>query len=474
MMATQIQPFSEIDPSKFEDINPAQFITFTLQNTLTNRRHLHFPLIRVAVLDSPTASYEGDLPVIAAIVVPRNRETDWTFCTESGHKQLLFKLGTVSRLILIGNIPPAQGPSIYKRRTIDPVKQELLENELIPLLLPLHPKSSPISDDGSPKTLFLMDDDDVAYRVTVSKFLGPVVGEFLVEDIELVGYDDRNKQLRRRLRFKRMPQVVQSQALLLPIIGYDEATTQTDLESLRKIEDATFEPDTEILVHHYLIPMVSGLSVAASNINMLVSPRALCLGVGGGVLLTFLDTHFAFEVTGLEADPVVLDVATKYFGFNKTGSMRLVIGDAIEMIQNFPPYKSSAYRHEFADTTNYPPAKFDIIFVDLDSSDARLGFCSPPREFVKKPVIEGLRSLLDDCGVVIINVFHLDEELYGTLVKELKENFHKVYKVNVENEDYFVVVATVSEAPPDEVENIFLKKLKAAIPETYMDSIVEL
>ncbi|KAL4571332.1 hypothetical protein LXL04_018090 [Taraxacum kok-saghyz] len=99
-----------------------------------------------------------------------------------------------------------------------------------------------------------MDDDDVAYCVTVSKFLGPVVGEFLVEDIEPVGYDDRNKQLRRRLRFKRMPQVVQSQALLLPIIGYDEATTQTDLESLRKIEDATFEPDTEILVHHYLIP----------------------------------------------------------------------------------------------------------------------------------------------------------------------------------------------------------------------------
>ncbi|KAL4571576.1 hypothetical protein LXL04_018338 [Taraxacum kok-saghyz] len=457
MMTTPIQPFTEIDPGKLEAITPSQFLTFTMPHPI----HLH-RLLRVAVCDSPLANADDSSPSISVVFVPKNRETDWNFCTESGHMQLLLKL-RVSRLILIGDLPPHQGPSIYK---LPPVSQtaekERLLNELKPLMIPLLPKSIFTSDNGLRKIVFLTAVEDAAYRVTVAKVASPIVGEFLVEDVELVGFSDRNKQLRRRLRFKRMPKVIQSQALLVPIIGDDEATTQTDLESLRNIESATFEPDTRVLVHHYLIAMVSCLSLIASHLAQFFRPKALCFGIGGGVLLSFLDTQMKFEVTGVEIDPMVIMASTFHFGFNRLNSIRLIIKDAIETIQNFP--------------NREPPKveKFDVIFVDLDSSDAKIGFCAPPQEFCKKHVFEGLRLLLDEQGGLIMNVVPLNKVFYETLVKELKEIFHKVYEIDVKNADNFVVMAIVS--PPSFVtfEYLFLNKLKSLIPGTYWNSVVEL
>ncbi|CAH1438116.1 unnamed protein product [Lactuca virosa] len=493
-MTTQFELLSEIDPSKFEAVTPSQFITFTMVNSLNHRRWLHAPALRVAVLDSPMAKADDESPIIAAVIVPRNRETDWTFCTESGHFQLLFKFHGVSRLFLIGNIPPHLGASVYKPLPVlDSEEQEKLKNELKPLLMSWYPKKS--TDNDFPETLFLTDEDDVAYRVTLAKFLSPIVGEFLVEDVELVGGDDRNKQLRRRLRFKRMPKVIQSEALLIPIIPYDEATTLTNLESLRSIEGAKFNADTTVLVQQYLVPMVAGMFLIASHLNERIhqslAPTALYLGVGGGVLLNFLDTEMGFVVTGVEADAMVISAARFHFGLNNSGFNRLIVGDAIETIQNFPPPKPEEDSDELKVDDDIPEGdkddskvdenvpqeyhpKFDVILVDLDSSEAKNGFSAPPPEFVKKPVFESLRSLLDDHGVLIIHVVSLNQVFYTTLVEELKENFHKVFGIDVGKQDNSVVMATVS--PPSSIDddNDFLKKLKSVTPGTNMDSIVEL
>ncbi|KAI3750911.1 hypothetical protein L2E82_21825 [Cichorium intybus] len=164
---TPPQPFAPPDPSVFEAITPGQFVSFTTANTLNHKRLLHFPVLRVAVLDSPLAKDDNESPSIAAMLVPKNREIDWNFCTESGHRQLLFNFPNVSRLILIINMPPHQGPSVYKLGPItDSVEQEKVETELKPLLMPLHPKVS--SDKSLPETPFLTYENDVAYRVTVA------------------------------------------------------------------------------------------------------------------------------------------------------------------------------------------------------------------------------------------------------------------------------------------------------------------
>ncbi|KAL4576760.1 hypothetical protein LXL04_012859 [Taraxacum kok-saghyz] len=456
MMATPIRPFPEIEPEKFEAITPSQFITFTTQNTLSHRRLLHFPLLRVAVLDSPTAKADDESPVIAAMVVPRNLETDWNFCTESGHNHLLFKFPNISRLILIGNNPPPYTRlADYKHPPpTDSMERQILQKELKPLLMSMHPKVS--FNQGLPETLFFTSEDDVAYRVTVAKIAGPIVGEFIVEDIELVG----NKELRRRMRFKRTPNLIQSEALLVPFISYDEATTQTGLESLRKTETAYFEADTTVLGLQYLIAMVSGLFLTSSHLNLLFTPKALCLGIGGGVLLNFLDTQMGFEVTGVEIDPMVVSAAIVHFGLNKSGSIRLIVGDAIKSIQNFPPRKPTDESKVNKDVVD---AKFDVVFVDLDSNEDKNTFCAPPTEFVKKPVFEGLRSLLNDHGVLIMNVVPLNKLFYKNLVKELKEIFHKVYEIDIGDEVNFVVMATVSPTSSDNNDNEFMKKLKSIL-----------
>ncbi|CAH1435409.1 unnamed protein product [Lactuca virosa] len=397
-MVMSFQPFNVIEPWVFETITPSQFITFTMPNPLNHRRLLHALVIRVAVLDSPIATADDEVPLIAAMIVPNHRETDWNFCTESGHLQLLYDSHNVSRLILIGNNPPPNPePSIYIRPQVTgPLEKQRLENELKPLLMALHPK-------------------------------GLLLVNFVVEDVELEGNRDRSKMLRRRLRFKRMPNLIQSQVPLIHVIGDDEATTQVDLESLRKIVNAKFDVDTTVLVHPYLPPMVAGLFLIASHLNERIqqgfTPRALCLGIGGGVLLSFLKTQLGFDVIGVEADKVVLTAATKHFGFNKSGSIRLIVGDAIEVIQNFPSQKikgdidGSKVNNDVLDT------KFDVAMVDLDSNEAQNGISAPPPEFVKKPVFKAARSLLDDHGVLIINVVPLNELFYTTLVKDLKDTF---------------------------------------------------
>ncbi|KAL4576757.1 hypothetical protein LXL04_012856 [Taraxacum kok-saghyz] len=474
-MVMSFQPFTVIEPWVFETITPSQFLTFTMPNPLNHRRLLHALVLRVAVLDSPLATADDEVPVIAAMIVPNHRETDWNFFTESGQLQLLYDSHNVSRLILIGNNPPPNAePSVYIRPPgTDPLEKQRLENELKPLLMALHPKVS--FHYRLPETIFLTYEDDVVYRVTIAKLVGPIVGEFIVEDVELEGNRDKSKKLRRRLRFKRMPNLIQSQAPIVPVIGDDEATTQVNLESLRKIVNAKFEVDTRVLVQPYLTPMVAGLFLIGSHLNERIqqgfTPKALCLGVGGGLLLSFLNNQLGFEVVGVEADKVVLNAATQYFGFNKLGSIRVVIGDAIEVIQNFPPRKTNGDADDSNDVKN---GKFDVVMVDLDSREAKNGISAPPPEFVKKPVIKAARSLVDDHGVLIINVVPLNELFYTTLIKELKDSFRKVYGIDVGNQGNFVVMAIVSPTSSNDHGNDFLKKLRSVIPGSFIDSIVEL
>ncbi|CAH1438113.1 unnamed protein product [Lactuca virosa] len=459
---------------KFQTLKPSQFLTFTVANTLNHRCHLHTPRIRVAVLDSPIAAAVDRLPKIAAMIVPEHRETDWKFCTESGQLQILFNFQDLSRLILIGNdLALNPQPCIYVRPpAIDTVDRKKLQKELRSLVTALHPKVC--FQNGSPETVFLNYEDDLVCRVNIDKFFGAFVGEFVVEDVQLGSNSENKKELRRRLRFKRMPNLIQSQVSLVPILDDGDSNAELDLESLRKMKNVKFEVDTRVLVHPYLIPMVSGIFLIASHLNERIqqgiTPRALCLGVGGGALLTFLNTQLGFEVVGVEVDDAVLIAAKQYFGLNNDNSIQLIAGDAIDVIQNFATKEEETDDSDSEVKIDGLNAKFDVVMVDLDSSEFQNGSCAPPQEFVKKSVFDAARLLLNDHGVFIMNVVPLDEEFYETLIAELKDAFHKVYETDVDKEDNFVLMATVS--PPtfsNGDDNAFLEKLKSVIPGGYMD-----
>ncbi|KAG5557074.1 hypothetical protein RHGRI_007360 [Rhododendron griersonianum] len=455
-----------IDQGTFESLVPSRFTTFTFPNPSSSSslspNPLHTPLLRVAVLDSPT---QPTTPLIAAMLVPTHRESDWTFSTHSGHLLLLLASHHhhhISRLILIGNLPSSPHPTPYTR----PIQSlSHIQDALTPLLLALSPKSS--FQHGLPEIPFLDYEDDLIRSAVVDTCVGSCVGEMSVEDVELEG-----RGFRRRLRFKRMPNLIQTQVKIVPI----DRSSDVGFAGLGDL--GLFRLDMGSLVQPYLGPMVASLSVIGSCLERRVRDgfrlKALCLGVGGGALVTFLNDQLGFEVVGVEADEVVLTVARKYFGLRESKFVRVCVGDGIRLVQQIAGQGENANCDSLSDCFGVKlDSIFDVIMVDLDSSDARMGTMAPPLEFVEKSVLRAARLVVSDHGILVINVIPPSRSFYEKLVSELQEFFVELYEIDVGNGENFVFIATASPVETDssDSENSFLTKLKLAINGEFLDSI---
>ena len=457
-----------LDRATFEALVPSRFITFTFPNPISGH------LLRVAVLDSPTPA--TDSPRVAAMLVPHHREHDWIFSTLDGHLQLLLSSPSISRLILAGDLPAADhcSPVIYNRSVNADTESYLvkLQGNLMPLLLALSPKS--FAENGSLEIPFLSYDDNVIGSVIVEKCVGSCVGEMLVEDVEIESTESK-REFRRRLRFKRMPNLIQTEVSIVPAVGSGG------------IGEVEFRLDLGVLVHPYLAPMAASLCLICSYIEERIrtgfTPKALCVGVGGGALLSFLQTQLGFEVFGVEADEIVLSVAERYFGLEVGETIRVFVGDGIEVIEKIgcrvmERNLGSFGVHEvenpcFMNDINQCGTKFDVIMVDLDSSDVCNGVSAPPLDFVQRSVLLSARSALCKLGIFVINVIPPNRSFHEMLIHEFREVFHELYEIDVGNGENYVLIATVS--PIDSTlsgsENAFLVKLKRSISGAYMDSI---
>lgn len=397
------------------------------------------------------------------MLVPSRRESDWVFSTESGHLQLLLNSPGISRLILAGDSRPS--PQIYRRPLEDDVSfrsmNGLLEVSLKPLFLALSPKSC--FELGIPDIPILRYEDNVVSSVVLRTVVGSFVGEMLVEDVEIENEKKcSQREFRRRLRFKRMPNLVQTEVRIVPKVGFGP--------EFGGIGEVEFSPDVGVLVHAYLAPMVASLRLISSHVEERFCsgfmPRALCLGVGGGALLTFLRTQLGFEVLGVEEDGDVLKVGREFFGLEDCDFLKVVVGDAMEFVEKV------AHR-ESAGSLNGVGDKFDVIMVDLDSCDAENVVCAPPLEFRRKCVLLAARSILSDKGILVLNVVPQTSAFYETMKHDLREVFSELYEIDVGNGENFVLVAmgTPNMSSIRDCENSFITKLKLVISGAFMDSI---
>lgn len=330
----------------------------------------------------------------------------------------------------------------------------------MPLLFALTPKSAFDQNNGNgyPEIPFLSYEDEVINSVVLEICVGPCVGEMLIENVELELGSNDGREFRRRLRFKRMPNLIQTQVRIHPISGLDVVG-----DELGGVE---FRVDNGVLVQPYLKPMVAGMTVIGSYLDERIRrglrPKALCLGVGGGALVRFLSDELDFEVLGVEEDEVVLSVGRKYFGLRETDLVRLCVGNGIKLLQKL----------EFGGKDNLG-GKFDVIMVDLDSSDARMGTSAPPFEFIRKSLLLAAREVICQDGILIINVIPAGKSFYETAVTEFQEVFEELYEIDVGNGENKVLVASPSRIKTGSGahENSFHQKLKASIQGSFMDSI---
>ncbi|CAK8571158.1 unnamed protein product [Lathyrus sativus] len=460
------------DVSTFETLTPSRFISITIPNPSSS----YHSLLRVAVLDSPLQPTHE--PRIAAMLVPQGRETDWIFSTKSGHLQLLFTSPLISRFILIGNQPHSDSDSsnhIYHRPLNCSLHHQGFDFEVWskPLLLALSPKS--LFKNGIPDIPILSYQDNLLSSVTIHQCISSHVGEMLIEDVEIdtqsetQNHDCFRREFRRRLRFKRMPNLIQTEVLIVP---------ESDLSSKSLcVENAKFMLDLRVLVHPYLAPMVASLSIINQSIDGRIRnglrPKALCLGVGGGALLSFLAIQLGFEVIGVDSDKEVLKVAKNYFGLEESEFIHLILGDAVKYMKKLA-YQADSELYGFDHLVNGEVAhKFDAIMVDLDSSDIRDGISSPPLEFVRKNVLLAAKLVLSELGILVVNVISPSKSFYDNLVNHFQKVFHDLYKIDVGNGENFMLIATVSPQvfSVEDCSSPFLLQLKSVIPITYINSI---
>ena len=72
------------------------------------------------------------------------------------------------------------------------------------------------------------------------------------------------------------------------------------------------------------------------------SNNILVLGLGGGALCTYLHKEFPLlSIDGVEIDPVMVDLAKKYFGFTPSTNLRAHVADGFQFIKNLANDSSS-------------------------------------------------------------------------------------------------------------------------------------
>jgi hypothetical protein len=374
------------------------------------------------------------------MLVPPGREHDWIFSTEAGHFHLLLTSSSPPffRLVLVGSLPssspkPYTCPDRLPSEGLDPI-----QDSLFPLLLALSPKSA-FEHGCIPQVPFLSFEDDALHILPVEMLQGPSVGEMIIEDVVIQQFNSSTTEIRRRLRFKRMPNLIQSQVRLLPDLAVSSRSS-SDLLSVLNSRSFGLEPGS--LVQPYLAPMVAGLSLiakpAAKKVASEMRPSCLCVGVGGGALLTCLRTKLGFDVYGLEADPVVVEVGKKHFGLVEDELLKIIIGNGIEIIKQYAQEKERANK-----SLEKRPSNFDAIMVDLDAGDVISGVSAPPLEFIEKDVLLAVKSILCKSGVLVMNVIPPSDggSFYRHLVGILSVVFVELYKIDVADNENFVIVA---------------------------------
>lgn len=143
----------------------------------------------------------------------------------------------------------------------------------------------------------------------------------------------------------------------------------------------------------------------------------LILGLGGGDAARLVAERWpGCKIVGVEIDPEIVNLGKKYFGLSGIKNMEVVIGDAIKIISD---KQSLMLRNK-----KYVRSKeYDLILVDL-----YLGR-DFPKEAESKEFLQGLKNILSEKGLVIINRLYytsfFQKEAESFLLK-VKEIFSKV------------------------------------------------
>lgn len=387
-------------------------------------------------------------------------------------------------------------------------EQAYLETSLSQLVQALVPKS--LLHRGVPPP-FVSYTDNVLRRVVVEECFSPTTGLMVVEDVEVRRHDgcvesgdcvttssssgsksggrERRDwatnaaegeacerwccctEVRRRLRFQRMPNLIQSEVRLSA--AAPAAAGAADADGIGGRCEPDMVVDHGVLVHKYLAPIVAGLVLAAPCLDACAAAGAvakvLCIGVGGGALPSFLHRHFPFNIQAVDLDAVVLRLAGQHFALREDRTLQVTTADGLRLVdqvaqaavtlglasgrteRHLPEdtHPAAAAAAAAGDATTTPSSsssaheqedpRYHVIVVDVDAGDPKLDVSSPPAEFLSEHFLRSARTSLCSGGMLALNVVALNHKSFDRVVCALKEVFAHVYALDVEDDVHQVV-----------------------------------
>ncbi|CAJ0602264.1 unnamed protein product [Cylicocyclus nassatus] len=336
------------------------------------------PRYRIFIVDKSNAR---QIQSYAVFIVPLGREGEWIFFTEKGRRTLL-EQAQKDRLAVV-----------ILSRDLNYSSLKDVQDELGPFVSRLDPREKGGMID-------FLSCGSVDVRNTRATGESKMNGKWTVEDVVI------DEQEYRRLIFLSSSNIVQSEAPLKIVKG--KKTVNLDRLSCD---------------HHTL--MLAGLSLLPQNpfANPSNAPLKLAvLGLGGGLLASFLMHHLTKAVIdGIELDPDVVEIATKWFALPRNNSrMKVKVIDAIDYLEE------AAKRDD--------QGKLDMLFVDVAGPVHDSGLSCPPAVFLTDPVLCNMKKSLAPNGIIALNLVTRDEEVSLKAKRSISAHFPTMYHIHSEED----------------------------------------
>ncbi|CAL5067260.1 unnamed protein product [Urochloa decumbens] len=372
-------------------------------------------------------------------IVPKARAQEWLFASEGGQWHVV-ESAKAARLVMV----------FLDSRHVN-IDMDIIKKDLSPLVKDLEP-GNPEEEAPIP---FMMAGDGVKQRDVLQEATSEITGPMVVEDVVYENADEGKgsvpEKMFRRLIFGRSSGLVQSEALLISDPHSDEtdkknknaSATSKKRRSQKKGSKNSLRIDHSFLGSSYHSSIVSGLSLVASALSAASASgekvSAAVIGLGAGCFPMFLRGCLPFvDIEVVELDPLVAELAKKYFGFSVDEQLKVHLGDGIKFVED-----SVAANHSVSNGSASNAIK--ILIIDVDSSDLSSGLSCPPENFVEDPFLQKAKEFISEGGLFIINLVSRSSSVREMVVSRLKAVFQHLYSLQLEEDINEVLFASPSE-----------------------------
>uniref|UniRef100_A0A914ZT77 PABS domain-containing protein n=2 Tax=Ascarididae TaxID=6250 RepID=A0A914ZT77_PARUN len=144
----------------------------------------------------------------------------------------------------------------------------------------------------------------------------------------------------------------------------------------------------------------------------------LIVGLRGGGLSNFLHGERKnLDITVAETDPIVREIAKKWFGLKENKRYRVIINDGVNVIRDRLREKKS----------------YDVILLDSCYFGYENAICCPTKPYLEEANLQLMKESLSHKGVLAANVYALrdHDESFETVIKTYRNVFENCLVLDV-------------------------------------------